>query len=301
MTAPRLIPADWLTWVARFPADEGPSGAEWAGRAPHLLEGVMSDWALVATGRVLTGRTAVVVPVGRDGQAYVLTLRRPNRDSAGEHLALRRWAGEAAVRLVAADPGRGALLLERLDPTRDLRGVDPDTACLVIGGLLSRLHVPAPPTIRPMSARVRVLMERLAAREDLPRRVVTRVTGLAEDLLDQPDVDATLLHTDLHVGNVLAGEREPWLAIDPQPLAGHPAFEIQPVLTNRIEDLGAGPSFRWGVRRRLAVTAEAAGIDEEAARLWSIVRTGIEALRAAEAGDAEGLSLHIATLKALED
>ena len=31
-----------------------------------------------------------------------------------------------------------------------------------------------------------------------------------------------LLHWDLHFENVLSAEREPWLAIDPKPLLGHP-------------------------------------------------------------------------------
>jgi streptomycin 6-kinase len=31
-----------------------------------------------------------------------------------------------------------------------------------------------------------------------------------------------LVHADLHYGNVLAGDREPWLAIDPRAVAGDP-------------------------------------------------------------------------------
>jgi streptomycin 6-kinase len=34
--------------------------------------------------------------------------------------------------------------------------------------------------------------------------------------------DALLLHTDLHAGNFLAAEREPWLAIDPSPTSETP-------------------------------------------------------------------------------
>ena len=301
MSTADVVPADWLARIARLPAGGGPSGAEWARRAPRLLDEAVEAWGLRPTGPGRAGWTAVVVPVERDGERLALKMGWPHSESAAEHLALRRWAGEGAVRLVAADPARGALLLEWLDATRDLRGPDIDTACEVIGGLIARLHVPAPPTVPSLSERVRRFMGRLATREDIPRRVVARVTGLAVELVAEPDVDATLVHGDLHFENVLAGEREPWLAIDPKPLAGHPAFEIQPLLGNRVDELGAGSSFRWGVRRRLAVTAEAAGIDEEAARLWSIVRTGIGALWAAEGGDAEALSLHIALLKALED
>jgi len=296
-----LVPAEWLSWVSRLPADGGPSGAEWAVRAPRLVEEALQAWDLRPTGHARTGWTAVVLPVERAGEALALKVGWPHTESATEHIALRHWGGVGAVRLVAADPGRGALLLERLRAGRDLRGPDVDTACEVIGTLLGRLHVPAPPTVPLLSHRVRSLMTRLAVREDVPRRVRARVCGLAEELLGDPDVDATLLHADLHFENVLAADREPWLAIDPKPVAGHPGFELAPVLHNRVEDLGTGSGFRWSIRHRLAVTAEAAGVDEEAARLWSIVHTGIEALWAAEDDDATALSLHIATLKALED
>jgi streptomycin 6-kinase len=296
-----LVPPGWLEWVARRPADGSASGADWAGALPRLLEELLADWDLTPAGPGLTGATAVVVPVDRDGEPLALKVVWPHRVAAGEHLALRHWAGRGAVRLVAADPGRGALLLERLDPTCDLRDPDIDTACAVIGGLLGRLHIPAPPNVRTLSSTVRRHLPRLTDREDVPRRIATRVAGLADDLLAEPGVDATLLHADLHFENVLAAEREPWLAIDPKPMAGHPAFEIQPVLRNRVDELGTGSAFRWGIRRRVSVTCEAAGIDEELGRLWSIVHTGIQAGWAAEAGDGEALSLHIATLKALED
>ena len=33
------------------------------------------------------------------------------------------------------------------------------------------------------------------------------------------------LATDLHAGNVLRSEREPWLVIDPKPFVGDPAYD----------------------------------------------------------------------------
>ena len=38
--------------------------------------------------------------------------------------------------------------------------------------------------------------------------------------------DSVLLVTDLHHDNVLASEREPWLAIDPKPYTGDPAYDV---------------------------------------------------------------------------
>ena len=296
-----LVPDRWRDGLSLLPSGTGPSATDWGADLPRLLTEVLDGWGLTPDGPGRTGRAALVLPVRRDGEELALKVVWPHAEGAGEPLALRHWAGDGAVRLVAADPARGALLLERLDPTTDLTGVAVDGACEVVGSLLGRLHIPPPPRVRRLSETLPATLDRMAGRSDLPRRMVDRVRGLAGELLADPDVDATLLHTDLHYRKVLAADREPWLAVGPKPLAGPPGFEIHPLLRNRVAELGTGSAFRWGVRRRLSVTCEAAGIDEEAARLWSIVRTGLRAREAAAAGDSAAVSLDVAMLKALED
>ena len=51
--------------------------------------------------------------------------------------------------------------------------------------------------------------------------------------------DALLLHTDLHAGNVLAAEREPWLAIDAKPYIGDPAYDVTQHIFNGVFIEGA--------------------------------------------------------------
>jgi len=296
-------PADWLTWMSRLPAEGGPTGANWVAMVDRLSRECLDAWGLEVTGPPMTGWTAVVHPVVRrdgTGRPLVLKVGWPHVESAQEHLALRAWDGQGAVRLAAADPSRGALLLERLDAGHDLDTVDIDEACAVVGGLYRELHVPAPPTIRTLTAYLDPYLTQLRQRTDLPRRVITRVTGLARELLAEPG-PRVLLHTDLHFQNVLAAERAPWLAIDPKPLAGPAAYELHPLLRNRIEEMGTGSSLRWSVRRRLEVTCDAAGLDEELGRLWCMVRCGVEILWAAVEGDDVELSKNLTLLKALED
>ena len=50
---------------------------------------------------------------------------------------------------------------------------------------------------------------------------------------------ALLLHTDLHAGNVLAAEREPWLVIDPKPYVGDPAYDVTQHIFNGVFIEGA--------------------------------------------------------------
>lgn len=304
-----LVPEAFRAFVHRFSAREGavggPSGADWAARLPRLLADVVDDWGLEPLGVGSTGWTAVVVPVRRDGAHLALKLVWPHVESRDEPLVLRHWDGRGAVRLVAADPARSALLLEALDPTRDLRSVDVDGACRTIGELLRQLHVPAPAGLRPLSTFAHEQLARLQEAEGaLPRRMLERTATLVRELTADDRCDATLVHTDLHYENVLASlpgsGRPDWLAIDPHAMAGHPGFEIQPLLRNRTDELGTGSTFRYLVRRRLEICCEAAEIDEEEALAWTYVHTAMEAGSAAGDGDRDAVSFNVALLKALD-
>ena len=287
--------------MARRPAEGGLTGAAWAARAQRLLGEAFERWGLVADGPLRTGWTAVVAPVRRDGEPLVVKVVWRTVDTDGEPLALRTWAGDGAVRLVAALPSDGLLLLERLDADVDLLSVDTDDACSVIGGLLHRLHVPAPMALPALSTWSAGWLQEAAGRDALPRRLVSRATGLHRELVADPACDATLVHGDLHYENVLAATREPWLAIDPQPRAGHPGWDLHAVLRNRREELGTGAALRWSARHRTEVLCDAAGMDEEVARRWTIVRCAIECVWALDDGNADEVSFNIALAKALDD
>jgi streptomycin 6-kinase len=294
-----VLPPAWVDQVAGYPPDGGPSGADWVRTVPGLLETGLQRWGLRVDGAPRTGWTAVVVPVRRDGEALALKVTWPHPEGRLEHLALRVWDGDGAVRLVAAHPADGLLLLERLDPDDDLSSVWADEACEVIGSLLARLGVPAPPQVVDLADYLPEQLGRMAARPAVPRRVVTRTTGLARELLADPG-PRRLLHTDLHFENVLRAPDGRRLAIDPKPLAGHPGFEIFPVLRNRVAEMGSGAGFRWSVRHRLSLVAEAAGIDEDEARAWTLLRAGIETSWATLEGG-ESLTTCVALTKALDD
>ena len=297
------MPQALVDRVATYAADGGPDGATWLRALPALVGAVLDRWDLTVVDAATSGHTALVLPVERDGVRLVCKFGWPHPEAAQEHLALRHWAGHGAVRLVAADPGRGALLLEALDAGRDLNAVEVDEACARVGDLLARLHVPAPPAFRRLSDVAGGWAESLQVLDGamLPRRLVARAVRLIDELTAEPDCDAMLLHTDLHFGNVLAGEREPWLVIDPKPLAGHPGLELHPVLRNRTGELGTGSALRWSVRRRVEIVCEAAGIDEHSARLWTIVMATVEAWWAVRDGDPDRTRFNIALVKALED
>jgi streptomycin 6-kinase len=300
-----LVPQAFVDHIAALAPEGGPSGAAWVKTLPALGDELGDEWDLVPDGDVRFGYTALVLPVLRRGERLALKLGWPHRDGDHEHLVLQRWSGRHAVRLLAARPSRSVLLLEWLDPARDLSDVWVEEACAVIGSVLGDLNVPALPQLRPLSDVVTTNLDRLVATPGvLPPRLVDRAVRLASELLAEPDHDATTIHTDLHYENVLARPGTSpveWVAIDPKPLAGHPGFEVGPLLWNRVDELGTGAALRWSVRRRIEVVCDEAGIDEDRARAWTTVREAIQALWAHEAGDADRISLAVAITKALAD
>jgi streptomycin 6-kinase len=286
---------------------DGTSAASWVRRLPGLLGSLIEEWQLVPAGPTWSGRAAIVVPVDRDGQALALRVSWPQGDSPKDHVALRAWGGHGAVRLVAADPGRRALLLERLDASSDLTRAPIDEACETVGRLLARLAIAAPPSIPALADVHRTRVDRLRTYDSgVPRRVASRAVALFDELSSAssgPSTSATprLLHGDLQFGHVLCGDREPWLAISPRPVAGPAAADVHAVLRHRRREYGGGSAFRWTVRRRLEIVADAAGEDADLARLWCIVHASLDAAASAAEGRSEETSFQVALVKALED
>ena len=80
-----------------------------------VTQSQLEQWKLRRDGEPIQGSGSMVLPVRTsDGGPAVLKINSPDAESEHEHLALRRWGGDGAVRLLSADPRRRALLLERL-------------------------------------------------------------------------------------------------------------------------------------------------------------------------------------------
>lgn len=249
----------------------GDRGREFIAGLPALIDDFLERWQLRPDGPPLHGVTALVLPVTlrADGSPAALKLQLLDEESAGEPLALRRWNGDGAVRLLDHDPVTHTMLLERLDSTRMLSTL-PGTrdAVLVIAGLLAHLTTtPAPPGLRHLGDIARAMLDDTPdALTRIPdpdiRRTVADCAAALREVVDEPG--DRLLHWDLHDENVLASARAPWLAIDPKPLAGDPGFELWPALDNRFEP----DEVTW----RFDAMTDVLGLDRARARAWTMGR-----------------------------
>jgi streptomycin 6-kinase len=72
----------------------------------------LDQWELHRDGEARHGSGSTVLPVRTsDGARAVLKISLPDAATEHEHLVLRRWGGNGAVRLLRADPRKHALLL----------------------------------------------------------------------------------------------------------------------------------------------------------------------------------------------
>ncbi|MEU9255117.1 aminoglycoside phosphotransferase family protein [Streptomyces sp. NPDC048270] len=266
----------------------GEAGREFVAGLPARAARFLQQWELRRTGPLMHGMTALVLPVVRaDGSAAALKLQRVDEESAGEPDALRAWGGQGAVRLLEHDGETGTLLLERLDERRHLSAVaerDAREAVRVIGELLARLTaVPAPAGLRGLGGMAAGMLDELPRAlgrlaDAGERRLLGDCAAALAEVAGEPG--DRLLHWDLHYDNVLAGRREPWLAIDPKPLSGDPGFELLPAIVNnfRVREV------RW----RFDLLTEAAGLDgdRDRARAWTLGRVLQNCLWDVEDGEA---------------
>lgn len=254
-------------------ADASLTHGVWLERVPELLAECAEEWELELGEPYPRGAAGYAVRATLpDRTPAVLKLIYPHREAEHEAEALRVWDGEGAVRLLADDHARCALLLERCEPGTLLANEDPAGAVDVFVRLLPRLWKPVGEPFTPLADEAQWWVEQLtdeweeAGRPFAERTVAAAIDALA--VLSTTQGDQVLLHQDLHGDNVLAAQREPWLVIDPKPLVGEREFAVAPI----VRDAELGHSRREVLHRLDRLTAEL-GLDRERARLWTIGQT----------------------------
>ncbi|MGZ8614582.1 MAG: aminoglycoside phosphotransferase family protein [Actinomycetota bacterium] len=249
-----------------------PMGGPWLDELPSLVEACARRWSLTL-GEPGTNRVATLtMPAERDGESVVLKIGIPDREGEFEGEALRRLDGNGAVRLFDDDPPTRAMLLERCFPGTPLTQQDPGAALDVLIGLLPRLWIPAGEPFRSLADEAADLIVEMREHwERTGRTVEERLIDAATEAFESlaaTQGEQVLVNQDLHADNVLAAEREPWLLIDPKPLAGEREFGIASIV--RGQELGH--SREAHLHRLDRVTAEL-GLDRERARMWAVAHT----------------------------
>ena len=225
-----VLPANLVDSVRTDPA---PGRHEWLSVLPDIVVDLAERWSLRLGQPYQPGGRCAWVAAVRDagGRDLVLKVAWRHDEATDEADGLRAWAGEGAVRVhdsAAFDrPVRCCWNAATPGPPSG-RPANPEQT-EVVAALLQRLW--NGPTDGYPFRPLQVMCDAWAAEFDAK---LTASVGL-DPGLDDPgssvrSLPATaerqvLLCTDLHAGNVLAAQREPWLAIDP-----NRTWAIQPTM-----------------------------------------------------------------------
>ena len=264
--------------------DDYPDRCDWLAALPDQIDQIASDWSLELSEPYLPGgQCAWVAPAhNRAGDELVLKVGWRHREAEHEADALSVWDGDGAIRCFATRSfdDTTALLLERCTPGTQLKSALPEPdQDVVIAELLRQLWSRTPPADHPFAS-LQEMCDHWADNFELGLEADTRGLdpGLAragvEALRGLPATAdrSVLLCTDLHAGNVLSSKREPWLAIDPKPFIGDPAYDAVQHMLNCDQRLADDPA---SLATRMAALLD---VDPDRVKLWLFARCAQESL-----------------------
>lgn len=273
-----IIPEDFARTIV---AQHGETGRAWLNQLPDLVELCAARWSLEVGPPFPSLSYNYAAPAeGPGGARLVLKLGVPVPELLSEVEALRVFGGRGAARLVDADAGSGALLLERVEPGTRLVALceeDDEAATLAAAGVMKKLWRPVPevhsfPTAAGWGKGLFSLRERFGGGTGpFPRRLFEEAETLFAELLASAS-EPVLTHGDLHHGNVLAGPSDTWLAIDPKGLVAEPAYEVGALLRNPLPQLLRRPDPVRVTERRIAQLSEEVGVERARVRGWGLAQ-----------------------------
>jgi len=257
----------------------GVAGLEWLQRLPSLVDEYARRWSLVVGLPFDLLSYNWVAPAQRaDGSQSVLKVGFPRPELSLEIAALRSYAGCGSVLLLEASQATGVLLLERLMPGTPLsREGDDRKAISTAVSVMRRLWRPAAeksefPSIAAWTQGLGQLRRRYqGGTGPLPARLVDAAESLVTELLSSAAAPV-LLHGDLHLENILAAERERWIAIDPKGVIGEPTCEVGALVRDLWKRLPHQACTKLPLAHQVDQFADELGLDRSRIVGWALVQ-----------------------------
>lgn len=245
----------------------------WQSHLPGLVAAASARFGIVPAEPYEGGAAGFVAPA--DAKT-VLKISFPHREAKHEPDALELIAGDGAPKLLARADDLCAMLLERIEPGRQLWTLPEEVANPIAAEVLRRFWRPLEPDhgFRSLASEAfrwaaELPMSWKMIGQPCARRLLDEAVAQALELGASID-EQYLLHQDLHGGNVLESARG-WLAIDPKPIAGEREFDLASLLRDRRFELARDPSPLRTIRRRFDLLTDALHLDRARARGWAIV------------------------------
>jgi streptomycin 6-kinase len=256
----------------------GEAGKRWLKLLPSFLQSLVKQLnCTIEKSCANLSFNFVALVILEDGNKAVLKCGVPDKEFTTEINVLQCYAGEGAVKLLAADAKKGWLLEERCVPGKNLLSLQDDEKATTIALNLMQqlwrpLHSPAKfPTLAKWLHGLDKLQKYARANPEVfPKQLIDFALGANKELLASSG-EQVLLHGDLHHFNILSSARNSWLAIDPKGVIGEKEYEVCALMRNPGPYLLTTMNTKKVLLRRLDQVVEHLGFERERILLWSIV------------------------------
>ena len=247
----------------------------WLDELPSLITSLERDWA-IRVGNTFGDATEAFVAEAScdDGGAAVLKVVVPRSGDAAAHeiRMLRLANGVGCVRLLRADPLRGALLLERLGASLHQLNTPLTQRLEILASTAARVWRPAPDCGLPTGAdKGRWLIDHVTTsweQLDRPcseRAVAHAVACAARRVAAHDDERAVLVHGDVHQWNALQADGG-FKLVDPDGLLAEAEYDLGILMREDPLELLVGDAHQ-----RARWLATRSGLDATAIWEWGVV------------------------------
>lgn len=259
-----------------------------------LFDKYITQWHLTPDGAPIVTPSSQLLPVYYQNQPAMLKITTCDEERLGSRLMIW-WHGNGAAPVFEYDDN--TLLLMRAQGKRSLtemvdNGHD-DEASRIICDVIMQLHKPRPnppSTLVPLNRWFRSL-EPAALQYGGILQVAAQT---AKTLLSNPQ-NISVLHGDIHHGNILDFESNGWLAIDPKGLIGEHYFDFANLFCNPNYRIATQPKR---LMQQVSVVADTANLDKQRLLQWILAYAGLSAAWSHEEHKSPDLALAVAEIAA---
>ncbi|WEX75853.1 aminoglycoside phosphotransferase family protein [Sinorhizobium numidicum] len=257
---------------------------------------LIERWSLEPDGEPIATRSSRLLPVRWRGLPAMLKIARMAEEKSGGRLM--RWCDGHGAARVFAEAG-DAILLERAESRRSLfhlamTGSD-DAATRIICRTVAMLHAPRAtplPELVPLDRWFEALEPAARAHGG----IFEICAGAARFLFTDPH-PPTVLHGDIHHGNILDFGARGWLAIDPKGLYGDRGFDYANLFCNPELPVVTAPGR---LQKQFAIVLTEARLEAPRLLRWILAYAGLSAAWFLQDGESAENNLVVAEIAAAE-
>lgn len=235
-------------------------------------------WELSLDGEPIQTSFSLIQPVLFDGKKCMLKITSSDEERRGNSL-MALWSGDVAPQIFHHD--ENTLLMARAageeSLTEMVKNGQDDEASRIMCKVVSRIHASkATCDLVPLQ----IWFRDLKPTANKYGGLFIRSSEIADELLTNP-LDQTVLHGDIHHGNVLDFGEKGWLVIDPKGLIGERGFDYTNIFCNPDLATAIAPGR---LNKQLQIITKEAGIEPVRLLKWVTAWSGLSAAWSLEDG-----------------